>query len=346
MKAARIARDGSLELAEVPAPTVGSHEVVVRLAACGICGTDLEKLRGNYRTAGILGHEAVGRLEAVGAEVEGLSVGDRVFAHHHVACGHCLVCRRGDATFCPSYAATNLDPGGFAESFRVPEANVRAGAILPLGDRVDWESGTLLEPAACAFTALRRIGLPEGASVFVAGLGPVGLLYQRVAKAAGAGWIGGSELSERRRQAAERGGADLTLDAADPDRAAQQVRAATDGVGVDLAVAATGAPGALALAARTVRRGGTINLFGLPEPGSRLDLDLQALYLSGVRLVPTYATTEPDLAAVHALLSEGRLQVHDLVTDRFNLPSIDAAFRKARQPSEALKVVVTGPAYP
>lgn len=344
MKVGRLA-DGALRVAEADPPRAGPGEIVVELAACGVCGTDLEKLRGNYRRAAKIGHEPVGRVADVGDGVAGRAVGDRVFVHHHVPCYACAVCRRGDFTFCPTYAATNLDPGGFAERFRVPAENVRRGAVLPLGASVGWEAGCLLEPAGCALTALRRVGFHAGDSVVVVGLGPVGLLYARLAHAMGAGWVGGAEPSALRRAAAERGGADATCDPREAGSVAAMVRAATDGLGVDVSVVATGAPAAVALAVGLVRPGGTLNLFGLPEAGSRLDADLQALYLHGTRVVPTYATTERDIADVHALAASGRLALDDLVTHRVPLERLEEAFRLAGRPEEALKVAVTGPAY-
>lgn len=334
-----------LSVEDRPAPMAGPGEVVVRLAACGVCGTDLEKLRGNYKTAGRIGHEPVGVVAQVGAGLRAPAVGDRVFVHHHVPCYACAVCRRGDYTFCPSYARSNIDPGGFAEEFLVPEENVRKGAVLALPASISWAEGTLLEPAGCALTALRRVGFHAGDSVFVLGLGPVGLLYARLAHALGAGWVGGAELSPLRREAADRGGVQRTVDPRNPDAVLDAVASATSGTGVDLAVVATGAPAAVALASQLPRRGGTLNLFGLPEPGSRLEADLQDVYLRGIRVVPTYATTERDLADVRALLDAGRLRLADLVTHHEPIERIAEAFRKASRPDEALKVVVTGPAW-
>ncbi len=335
---------GRVVLADAEAPHAGPGEVIVRLAACGVCGTDLEKVRGNYQSAGRIGHEPVGVIDEIGPGVERHRPGDRVFVHHHVPCYACAVCRRGDTTFCPTYQRTNIDPGGFAERFRVPEENVRRGAVLTLGAPVGWEDGALLEPAGCALTALRRVGFRAGDSVFIVGLGPVGLLYARLAHAMGAGWVGGAELSPLRRAAAARGGAEATVDPREDGAAEQLVAEATGGIGVDVSVVATGAPAAVSLASRLPRRGGTLNLFGLPEAKSRLDVDLQALYLHGTRIVPTYATTERDIADVHALVASGRLAIRDLVTHRVPLARIDEAFRLAAAPAEALKVVVTGPA--
>jgi len=344
MRFGRLAAPGSVVLEERPEPSPGDGEVTVTLAACGVCGTDLEKLRGNYRTAGVLGHEPVGRIARVGPGVSGLAVGDRVFVHHHVPCYACEVCARGDYTFCPTYSKTNIDPGGFAETFRVPRENVERKAVLKLDPNVDWDSGALLEPAGCALTAIRRVGLPERATVLVLGLGPVGILYARLVRALGASWVGGTEVAPLRRSAAERGGIDVTVDPREPDRLRAAVNAATGGRGVDLAVVATGHPSVARTATELVRRGGTVNLFGLPEAGSRLDADLQDLYLRGVRIVPTYATTEPDVAEVHRLVAERKLAIADLVTHRLPLARIDEAFRLAGRPDEAVKVLVTGAA--
>ena len=344
MRFGRLSGSGTVTLEERAAPVAGDGEVTVRLAACGVCGTDLEKLRGNYRTAGVIGHEPVGRVAEVGPGVTGLAPGDRVFVHHHVPCYACEVCARGDYTFCPTYSKTNLDPGGFAETFRVPRENVGRGAVLRLDPTVDWDAGALLEPAGCALTAIRKVGLPEHASVVVLGLGPVGLLYARLVRALGATWVGGTEISPLRRTAAERGGIDLAMDPRDPGAVRSAVEGATGGRGVDLAVVATGHPSVVRSATELVRRGGTVNLFGLPEAGSRLDADLQDLYLRGIRIVPSYATTEPDLAEVHRWVAAGRLRISDLVTHRVPIAEIQEAFRRAGRPDESVKVVVTGPA--
>ncbi len=344
MKFARLGERGSVELAEAPSPEAGPGEAVVTLAACGVCGTDLEKLRGNYRSAGILGHEPVGRVARLGEEVASVAVGDRVFVHHHVSCGTCEVCRRGDPTFCPTYSRTNIHPGGFAEEFRVPAENVRRGAILRLDPSVPWDVGALLEPAGCALTALHRVGLPPKATVFVLGLGPVGLLYARIARALGAAWVGGSEVAPLRQDAGRRGGMDAVVDPREPGAVRAAVDRGTDGGGVDLAVVAVGHPALVREATTLVRRGGTVNLFGLPESGSRLDADLQDLYLRGVRIVPTYATTEPDIAEVHRRVVAGELRLGDLVTHRLPLAEAAEAFRLAGRPEDAVKVVVTGAA--
>ena len=345
MKFGRLEPPGRVALAETPAPEVRVGELVVEMAACGICGTDLEKVKGGYTATATLGHEPVGRVSSVGSGVTGVAVGDRVFVHHHVPCRRCAICARGDLTFCPEYQKTNLDPGGFAERFRVSAHHVRSGAVLPLADAVSWEEGAMLEPAGCVVTALRRVGFVPGGSVFVYGLGPVGLLYARLAKTMGAAWVGGAEIASLRRTAAQRGGIDVAVDPTVSGSVEEAVRDATEGRGVDLAVVATGARSAVTGSLGIARRGGTVNLFGLPAAGSQLETDLQQFYLRGLRLIPSYATGEEEIGEVHRLIVARRLHVQDLVSDRYPLERIEAAFDRARSPDTTLKVVVTGPAY-
>ena len=345
MKAGILAAPGRIAVEDRPDPAPGPGEVIVSLAACGICGSDLEKVKGNYRATQVIGHEPVGTVAAVGDGVNGLAVGARVFAHHHVPCYACPACYSGAYTYCPSYTKTNLDPGGFAEQFRVPAVNVSRGAVLPLAPSVSWEDGALLEPAGCALTALRTVGFPPGTTVMILGLGPVGILYARLARTLGAGWIGGTDPSPLRRTAAGRRGTDAAVDPRNVEKVRQLVQLATGGRGVDLAVVATTATSAVPVALSLVRRGGVVNLFGLPEAGSHLEEDLQQLYLRGLKIIPTYATTERDIAEVHSLLGAKRFEVRDLVTHRFALEKLPEAFQLAAQPDKALKVIATGPAY-
>ena len=147
MRFGRLGEPGTVTLEEREPPVAGPGEVTVRLAACGVCGTDLEKLRGNYRSAGVLGHEPVGRIDEVGAGVEALSPGDRVFVHHHVACLTCHYCLRGDYTLCEQFHNTNIIPGGLAERFKAPGPNVQIDT-LRIPKQMSCEAATLIEPVA------------------------------------------------------------------------------------------------------------------------------------------------------------------------------------------------------
>ncbi len=332
---------GGLALSTLPDPSPPPGGLLIALRACGVCGTDLEKVRGGYRATGRIGHEPAGVVRQVGEGVEGFRPGDRVFAHHHVPCYACDVCRAGAYTFCPTFQSTNLDPGGFSELFTVSRAHLDRGAVLPLPGTVSDEEGTFVEPLGCCLEAIAEGGPVEGRRVLIVGLGPIGQMYLRLLRAFGASWIGAADLSPRRRALGERGGADETFDPRDPANLRERTLRATRGLGPDLVVVATGAPAAIADACRIVRRGGTVNLFGLPEKDRVLDVELQDLYLRGVRLLPTYATTETGTSRALGLLAAGRVKVSDLVTHRFPLEQVTEAFAVAARTEEAVKVLVT-----
>jgi L-iditol 2-dehydrogenase len=343
MKAALLG-PGRVELRDLPEPSAARHEIVVRMRACGICATDLEKVRGHYSATGKIGHEPVGVVHRVGEGVPSLREGMRVFVHHHVPCYGCEVCRIGAYTYCPQYQRTNIDPGGFSEFFLVPHENVSRGAVVSLPEHLADAEATLIEPLACCVEALRATPFAPGQSALVVGLGPVGLLYARLLRASGASRVYGADLSPFRREAGLRSGVDVVYD---PRRPAETMESeggldASGSFEVDLAVVATGSPTAVTEGYRHLRRGATLNLFGLPARGSRLEIDLQELYLRGIRVLPTYATTERGTGEALALLSSGRVRGRDLITHQFPLTEVTEAFDQASRTEDTLKVVVTG----
>jgi L-iditol 2-dehydrogenase len=323
---------GKVELIDGPKPEITKGELLVAMRASGICGSDVEKIKGHYGATGKIGHEPAGVIVSVGDGAGGFSVGDRVFVHHHVPCYTCEVCRAGAYTFCPDYQKANIDPGGFSEYFRVPARNVERMAALHLPPSMTFEEASMIEPLGCCIDAVMALPFAAGQRVMVLGLGPIGVLYLRLLYAKGAGWLVGGDLSPYRREVAKRSGADVVFDPRSPDAVKGDF---------DIVVVATGATKAIEDAFKWVRRGGTINLFGLPEKGSHLGTDLQDLYMKGVRLVPTYAATERGTNYALRLISTGRVPVKDLVTHTFPLERISDAFARAMTTEGTVKVVVT-----
>jgi L-iditol 2-dehydrogenase len=167
---------GSLRLIETEVPEIGRGDVLVNMKACGICGTDVEKVLGHY-ASNVLGHEAVGILEKVGRDVDGFSEGDRVFPHHHVPCYTCHYCRNGSETMCPHFSASNLIPGGLSEYFILPEWNVSHGGLFRIPSSIDFRRGTLIEPMACVLRAIGKVKQNVDLTWLVVGAGPVGMLH-------------------------------------------------------------------------------------------------------------------------------------------------------------------------
>ncbi|MER3601791.1 MAG: alcohol dehydrogenase [Nitrososphaerota archaeon] len=326
-------------LREVPVPRIGPGELLVRMKACGICGTDLEKLRGWSLTPVQLGHEVAGEVEQVGEGASDLRPGTRVVVHHHVSCGACYYCLHDQPTLCELFPKSNLDPGGFSEFFRVPKMNVERGGVLPLPSGLTYEEGALVEPLACCIRALRRFNYRSPMSVAVFGAGPMGLLFVKLLLNLGAGPLLVFDVRERRLQAAKDMGVDI---AASPLREdpSELSRRATEGRGVDLAIVATSSIQAAQQALRALRKGGTLGIFGAPEAAPLL-LNLQDLFIGEVSIAASYSTSEAEMRAALTLLSGRRLVVSDLVTHRFPLSEAVEAFRVAEQ-GEGLKVMVLG----
>lgn len=323
----------------VPIPKISAREVLVKLSAAGICGTDVEKLEGGLGPGGILGHEVSGRVDKVGAKVPGISVGERVVAHHHVPCLECHYCSRADYTMCDFFKRTNFDPCGLAEYFRVPQENVRRGAIITVPDDVEDEEAALVEPSACCLRAVKTVGVAKGDIALVVGLGPTGLTHLQLLRHYGASRVIGTDVSSARLQMGNELGADMTIDSSERDFA-ESIMSETKGIGVDLAIVAAGNPRAFAQALTTVRKGGRVCLFGAPRIGSMHELDLHDLFAKQIRIVPSYSCVESEMQEVLALLAEGKLDLKRLVTSKYPLREAVNALENARSPSLGVKTII------
>ncbi|MDG7007148.1 MAG: alcohol dehydrogenase catalytic domain-containing protein [Nitrososphaerota archaeon] len=321
---------------EVPAP--GAGELVVRMAACGLCGTDLEKMRGEYTASmPVIGHEAVGTVAAVGKGAGGFRVGDRVFPHHHVPDYSCYLCRAGNETMCDHYRSSNLDPGGFSEYFRVPRWNMEKGAVLKLPKGMPFETASLIEPLGCCQRSIRKCGIRRGDAVLVVGAGPVGVMHALLLNAAGAR-VFISDVSEGRLKLAGELKAGDVLDARSD--VPEEVRSGTGGRGADAAIVASGSRAAIIQGLRSLRKGGKVCLFGVPAKGSVLDYDISELYNAERGIVTSYGAVEEDTRAALEVLSVRGAEFGRLVTHRFPLERFGQAV-EAASGGAAMKVVLT-----
>ncbi|HXW38013.1 MAG TPA: alcohol dehydrogenase catalytic domain-containing protein [Nitrososphaerales archaeon] len=342
MKSVLLRRPGDPEVADLPVPRAKLGEIVVRMRACGICGTDIEKIHGRYTaSAPVLGHEAVGVVEEVGDGVEGLKRGDRVFPHHHVACGECYFCRHGSETMCDHYRGSNLVPGGFSQFFVVPEWNVSRGGVLKLIDGLSFEAASLIEPAACCLRGLRRCAVAGDENVLVVGAGPVGMMHSLILMSRGANVIV-SDVSDSKLVFAGEAGVGTVLDARCRDVSAE-VKAMTAGRGADLVIVATGDHRAIVQGLDSVRRGGRVCLFGVPPAGAPLDYDISRVFNSEVSIVTSYGATEVDTIESLSLVSGGKVNLERLVTDRFGIEDFSDAIGAAQR-GTSMKVLVTNQA--
>jgi len=339
MKAAVISGKGAVELKESPTPKTGPGDLLVQMRACGVCGTDLEKIHGEHITPPILGHEVAGDIADVGEGVRGFQKGDRVLVHHHVSCKNCFFCKNGLETLCEAYPKSNLDPCGFADYFRVPSTLVEGGTVYRLPDSMSYEEGSQVEPTACCIRALRKARVKAGESVAIFGVGPVGLLHVQLTNTYGAAPIIVVDVLENRRDFAVKLGADKALNPTTDD-VGKVISSMTDSLGVDYAIVATGNLRAIEQAFSSVRKGGKVVLFGAPARGAQLSLDVSHLFLHEIEFESSYSTSETEMSLALDLIEKKRISPSKLITHRFPLARALEAFRLAEKGEGAVKVVV------
>lgn len=339
MRAAIYYGPGDIRVEDVIKPKIGPGEILVEMWACGLCGSDLMEWYLQDRAPLVLGHEPTGVVAEVGPGVEGFKVGDRVFAHHHVACLNCHYCRHGDYTLCESFRETNLDPGGFSEFFRVPRENLLIDT-LKIPEELSFEEATLIEPTACCIKGLKKASLQAGDSLAIVGAGPTGLILLELAKAFGAGDIFITDLIDYRLKAAESLGATLTVNPS-KENPVKAMRECTGGRGADIVIVTAPNLKALETGLDLCRRGGTLCVFAPTPADVYLRLSPNRIFFSEIRVVGSYSTSHIETRMALDLMRSRRVEVERLISHRFPLEEIEEAFRLASKDKNCLKIVVT-----
>jgi L-iditol 2-dehydrogenase len=309
-----------IETRDVPRP--GPGEILLRLRVVGFCGTDLFKLKtGTAAKGAVLGHELVGEVIALGTGVHGFTLGDRVVVPHHVPCGTCVYCRRGNETMCHVFKENLMEPGGFADAILIRRrAAEQAARRLP--EHLSDEAAVFLEPAACVLRGIRRSGLAEEGVALIIGAGSMGLLHLLVLKAVlPKVAVVVVDLDGDRLQLADRLGADKV--AKPGEEASNSVQELTDGTGVDAVFDTVGGERTLASGIALSRSGGTVVLFAHAPEGGHASIDLNAIFKSERRIVATYSGALDEQREIFEHLADGSLDPSPLVTHHMPLDDFD-----------------------
>jgi len=344
MKAVVYHAPGDIRVEDLPKPACGEGELLVKVDACAVCGTDLKAHKvGNPRITPPLtiGHEFTGLIELVGTNAAGdYAIGDRIVMATSVSCGNCFYCHRGWPNLCMDLAAMGFSyPGGMAEYVVVPARALENGHVVKTPR--DWapEHAALAEPVSCAVNSLGHCDLQQGGTVLVLGAGPLGLMNAGVARSLGAGKIILSEVNNARLAQAEGFGFDVLIDAANSNLA-DCVMSATDGLGADVAIVAAPAGAPQEQAMHLVRKRGTVVLFAsLPKDNSVLNVDSRLIHYNELRVVGTSDSAPRHVQKAVELLASGQVPADKLATHMLPLDQIHRAF-ELMESGEALRVVL------
>jgi L-iditol 2-dehydrogenase len=337
---------GRVAVEQVPVPEISDGEVLIRVSACGICGTDIKKIQHGFVAAPqIFGHEVAGTVVATGRGVQRWKVADRVVSFHHVPCGSCFYCQRRLFSQCAAYKKVGLtagfDPngGGFAEYVRAMPWIVERGMVA-IPDDVSFEEATFVEPVNTCLKAIEKARIAAGETVLVIGQGPIGLLLMMLARLAGATVVTSDPMPERR-AASLRLGAQAAVDPV-TQRLTDEVRAHSEGRGADAVLVAVPLPAAVADGLAAARPGGRVLLFAQNDPQLKIEFPAAAVGVEEKEILGSYSAAVDRQGESARLVFSRALPVADLITHRFPLQEFEQAWSLAAKPRmNSLKVVIT-----
>jgi L-iditol 2-dehydrogenase len=337
-----------MRIETVPVPRIGPGELLVKIATCGICGTDLKKIHmGSHSAPRIFGHEMAGTVAAVGEGVTRFAVGDRVMSFHHVPCGKCYYCRKQTPAQCPLYkktgATAGFEPsgGGFAEYIRVMDFVVQNRGVVPIPDGVPFEQAAFVEPVNTVLKGVKLLNLQSDDTVLVIGQGPIGLMHAALAKRIGARVLT-SDLFPERHAIAARFGLTNPIHAGQ-ENVVDRVFAETDGRGADAVILAVGGNGLIRTAMDATRPGGKVMLFAQTQHGEAT-IDPAAVCVDEKTLLGSYSSSFPILDEVTSLVLDGYRNGFDLtqlISHRFPLEQAVEAIEIASHPQpDSMKIMI------
>jgi L-iditol 2-dehydrogenase len=334
MKVAVYYNNNDIRIEEHPIPSISDNEILVKMNACGICGTDVMEWYRIRKAPRILGHEMAGEILSIGRNVEGFKKSDRVFVSHHVPCYKCHYCIQGKYTACKSLHTGNYDPGGFSEYVRVPEENVRYGTFI-LPENLTYEDAAMIEPLGCAIAGQNQLGIQEGQTVLIIGSGISGILHIQLAKLKRTRIIT-TDIAEYRMNKAVEFGADRVIDAG--KYSVDMLKKINNERLADVVIVCAAAKQAVENALSSVDRKGKILFFAVPETG--ISIPSLRFWRDEITVTFSYGAAPDDLKSAIELIDKGMIYVRKMVTHRVQLSSILHGFQLVSAAKNSLKVVV------
>jgi L-iditol 2-dehydrogenase len=334
MKVAVYYSNDDIRIEERPKPRISVGEILVRMKASGICGTDVMQWYRIKKAPRVLGHEMAGVIATTGKGVERFKKGDRVFVSHHVPCYRCYYCVQGNYTACESLHTGNYDPGGFSEFIRVPEENVRYGTFL-LPEGITFEDATMIEPLGCTIAGQNQLGLKKGQTVLIIGSGVSGILHVQLAKIKRVRVIV-MDINEYRLNKAVEFGADYVINA--NRYSVDELKGINDNRLADIVIVCASAKQAVANAISSVDRKGKILFFAVPD--TDIEIPSVRFWRDETTLIFSYGAAPDDIQKAINLIDNNKIDVRKMITHKVPLSAIQQGFKLASEAKESLKVVV------
>ena len=340
MKASVCYKQNDLRTEDLPIPEISDNEVLIKMLACGLCGTDIQKIRGDsVNKPTVLGHEVVGEIVKKGKNVSKFEIGDRVITAIHVPCFTCHYCNKGHYTICEQFRTNNIDPGGFAEFIRIPELHLNH-LTHKVSNNVTDEEATLIEPIACCLHGLKQADIRSNDSVLIMGAGTIGILHAQLAKIKGANKVIVSDMSKFKLQKALNVGCDYAINIKEKN-IIDEVNKITDGQGVDVIVIAAGVSSLVADAVNMVRRAGKIIVFSGFDKNKLVTLDVSRFFKDEISIIGTYSVTPYEFPEALDLLEKRKLNTKEMITHVYPLNKLSEAIDISTNPEQpVLKVII------
>lgn len=345
MKAASFYGPGVIHIEERETPQIGPDEILMKVHAAAVCGTDLRIFKfGHFKIPQgikrVLGHEVSGEVAAVGEQVSGYAVGERISVIPNIGCGHCEACRQGYNQLCPEYDAfgINLD-GGFQEYMKIPASAIRGGNIVKVASHISYEEATLVEPFSCTFNSCKRLGTKPGDIVLIIGAGPIGACHVMVNRLVGASKIIVADIVDQRLEAIQKFNADSVVNSTKEDLKSVVMRE-TGGRGADVIIAACSVPALQQQALELAAFHGRINFFGgLPKGKNVVPLDTNLIHYKELIVLGTTGASISDYLTAMDIVENRRVDLTGLVSKKFSLDETAEAFAYA-QSGQGMKALM------
>ena len=337
MRTAVYYNNKDVRIEERPIPEINDDEILIKVMASGICGTDVMEWYRIKKAPLVLGHEVSGIVDKVGKNVKNFKINDKVTATHHVPCMKCHYCLNDHNTACETLHKTNFDPGGFAEYIRIPKLNVELGTFK-LPDNVSFEEGTFVEPLGTVVRAQRLANIKATQTILVIGSGISGAMHIKLANSKNVKRIAAVDINEYRLNAAKKFGAGYFINA--KEDVTTKLKEINENRLADLVIVCAGALPAAKQALQCVGKGGTILFFAVPKPDERLEIPINDFWRNEVKIMTSYGAAPNDLKESLELIKNKKVNVKDMITHRLRFDEIQEGFRLVAEAKESLKMIV------